>query len=383
MKLNKLAIKLDIYLMGLHIRNIQGEGGRMKDFRCEKLASILLNHSLKVKAGDNLVIRSNYNGKPLIDEVYKQAITAGLNVFTHVLINEHTKFFMENATQEQLENANKFLETVYDKADAFVVIESPDNVKHLSKVDSERNMQYNKAASPLIKMITAKRWVMTNFPTHAFAQEAEMSLEEYEDMLFNATLVDYKQMDKEMDKIINIFDKADTIRIVGKDTDLTFSIKDRKGIKCSGENNVPDGEVFYAPITNSANGHIYYEFPGIRYGVQVDGIRLEFKDGKVVKATADKNEEFLNKILDSDEGARFLGEFGIGLNYGIQKFIKNILFDEKIGGTIHLAVGNAYEDSGGDNRSVVHWDMIKELRVNGEIYADGRLVQKNGTFIYE
>ena len=353
----------------------------MKDIRCEKLAAVLLNHSLKVKTGENLVIRSNYNGKPLVDEVYKQAINAGLNVFTHVLINEHAKYFMENATEEQFENSNTFLEAAYEKADAFVVIESPDNVKHLSKVDSDKNMRSNKAGSPLIKMITNKRWVMTNFPTHSFAQEADMSLEEYENMLFEATLVDYQQMDKDMDKIIDIFDKAETVRIVGKDTDLTFSIKGRKGIKCSGANNIPDGEVFYAPITDSANGHIYYEFPGIRYGVQVDGIRLEFKDGKVVKATADKNEEFLNKMLDTDEGARFLGEFGIGLNYGIQKFIKNILFDEKIGGTIHLAVGNAYEDSGGENRSMIHWDMIKELRVDGAIYADGVLVQSNGTFI--
>lgn len=355
----------------------------MKDIRCEKLASVLLNHSLKVKAGENLIIRSNYNGKPLVDEVYKQAVKAGLNVFTHVLINEHSKFFMENATQNQLDHMNIFLEEVYEKADAFVVIEAPDNVKYLSKVESTKNMMYNKAASPLVKKITAKRWVMTNYATHSFAQEADMSLEEYEDMLFDATLVDYQQMDREMDKIIKLFDNSDQVRIVGKDTDLTFSIKGRSGIKCSGTNNIPDGEVFYAPITESANGHIYYEFPAIRYGVQVDGIRLEFKDGKVVKATADKNEEFLNKILDTDDGARFLGEFGIGVNYGIQKFIKNILFDEKIGGTIHLAVGNAYEESGGENRSMVHWDMIKELRVDGEIYVDGKLVQKNGTFIYE
>ena len=353
----------------------------MKDLRCEKLAFVLLNHSLKIKAGENLIIRSNYNGKPLVDELYRQAVKAGLNVFTHVLINDQAKFFMENATDDQFENANKFLEDAYEKADAFVVIEAPDNVKHLSKVDSDRNMKYNKAVNPLIRKITDKRWVMTNFPTHSFAQEADMSLEEYENMLFDATLVDYQQMDREMDKIIDIFDKAETVRIVGKDTDLTFSIKNRQGIKCSGTNNIPDGEVFYAPVTDSANGHIYYEFPAIRYGVQVDGIRLEFKDGKVVMATAEKNEEFLNKMLDTDAGARFLGEFGIGLNYGIQKFIKNILFDEKIGGTIHLAVGNAYEESGGENRSIIHWDMIKELRKDGEIYVDGRLVQKNGTFI--
>jgi aminopeptidase len=355
----------------------------MKDVRCEKLAQVLLFHSLKVKAGENLVIRSSHNGKPLVDEVYKQAIKAGLHVFVQFTVPEHAKFFMENATEEQLSNSNKFLEAVYEQADAFVVIEAPDNVKNLSKVDPDKNMRYNKVVSLLSRKIMEKRWVMTNYATHAFAQEAEMSIEEYEDMLFDATLVDYEKMDRDMNKILEIFDKAETVRIVGKDTDLTFSIKGRKGIKCSGSNNIPDGEVFYAPITDSANGHIYYEFPPIRYGVQVDGVRLEFKDGKVVKATADKNEQFLNKMLDTDEGARYLGEFGIGLNYGIQRFIKNILFDEKIGGTIHLAVGNAYEESGGDNRSLVHWDMIKELRVDGEIYADGKLVQKNGTFIFE
>lgn len=355
----------------------------MKDIRNEKLAAVLLNHSLKVKAGENLVIRTTYNGKPLADEVYKQAVKAGLNVYTQIALADQIKFLMENGTQEQFENMNKFLLPIYEQADAFVVIEAPDNVKNLSKVDPDKNMRFSKIASTLSHKIMEKRWVMTNFPTHSFAQEAAMSLEEYEDMLFDATLVDYQKMDKDMDKVIKIFDNADIVRIVGKDTDLTFSIKGRKGIKCSGSNNIPDGEVFYAPITNSANGHIYYEFPAIRYGVQVDGIRLEFKDGKVVKATADNNEEFLNKILDSDEGARYIGEFGIGFNFGIQKFIKNILFDEKIGGTIHLAVGNAYEESGGDNKSVVHWDMIKELRVDGAIYVDGKLVQKNGSFIYE
>jgi aminopeptidase len=234
----------------------------------------------------------------------------------------------------------------------------------------------------VLKKIMSKRWVLTNYPVESFAQDSCMSLEEYEEFLLDAVLVDYKKMDEDMDKIINIFDIANTIRIVGRETDLTFSIQGRKGTKCSGQNNVPDGEVYYAPVTDSASGHIYYEFPAIRYGNQVDGVRLEFKAGRIISAKADTNKEFLNQMLDTDEGARYLGEFGIGLNYGIKKFIKNILFDEKIGGTIHLAAGNAYEGSGGDNRSVLHWDMIKELRDCGEIYADGRLVQKNGIYFF-
>lgn len=353
----------------------------MKDHRLSKFADMLLEHSLKVREGENVVIRSGYLAKPLIDEFYRKAIDKGANVFVHVLSDPQRKYFMENASEKQQENISTLYEGIYDKADAVLVIEAPENTKHLSNVPPTKNMKYNKALSPLLKKIMNKRWVLTNYPVEAFAQDANMSLEEYEDFLFDAVLVDYEKMDQDMDKIINIFDKADIIRVLGNETDLTFSIKGRKGIKCSGQNNVPDGEVFYSPVTNSANGHIYYEFPAIRYGNQVDDVRLEFRDGKIINARAGSNEQFLNQMLDTDEGARYLGEFGIGLNYGIKKFIKNILFDEKIGGTIHLAAGNAYEGSGGDNSSVIHWDMIKELRNSGEIYADGKLVQKNGIYL--
>lgn len=353
----------------------------MKDHRISKLAEVLMEHSLNIREGENVVIRSGFLAKPLIDEFYKKTVNKGANVFVHVLIDEHKKYLMENAGEKQLENTNSLYESIYEKADAVLVIEAPENTKYLSNTSPKKNMEYNKILSPVLKKIMDKRWVLTNYPVEAFAQDACMSLEEYEDFLYDAVLVDYKKMDEEMDKVINIFDAANTVRIVGRETDLTFSIQGRKGTKCSGQNNVPDGEVYYAPVTNSAEGHIYYEFPAIRYGNQVDGVRLEFKDGKIINAKADRNEQFLNQMLDSDEGARYLGEFGIGLNYGIKKFIKNILFDEKIGGTIHLAAGNAYEGSGGDNRSVLHWDMIKELRDVGEIYADGKLVQKNGIYL--
>ncbi len=357
------------------------ENAKMKDIRISKLAEVLLEHSLNIREGDNVVIRSGYLAKPLIDEFYKKSVDIGANAFVHILMDNHKKYFMENASMKQLDEFNGLYEGIYEKADAVLVIEAPENTKHLSNVPPKKNMEYNKAISPVLQKIMGKRWVLTNYPVDAFAQDANMSLEEYEDFLFDAVLVDYKKMDQDMDKITGIFDTADTIRIVGRETDLTFSIKDRKGTKCSGQYNVPDGEVFYSPVTNSANGHIFYEFPAIRYGNQVDGVRLEFKDGKIISAKSSSNEKFLNQMLDTDEGARYLGEFGIGLNYGIKRFIKNILFDEKIGGTIHLAAGNAYEGSGGDNKSVLHWDMIKELRDCGEIYADGRLVQKNGIYL--
>lgn len=354
----------------------------MRDSRLDRFADVLAEHSLKIKQGENVVIRANILARPLIDEFYKKAVLKGANVFTHILMDEHKKFFMENAGDKQLKNMNVLYEDIYDKADAVLAIEAPENTKNLSNVPPKKNMEYTKVISPVLKKIMSKKWVITNYPVESFAQDSGMSLEEYEDFLYDAVLVDYEKMDREMDKIINIFDAANTIRIVGRDTDLTFGIQGRKGTKCSGQNNIPDGEVYYTPVTNSANGHIYYEFPAVRYGCQVDGVRLEFKDGKIINAKADSNEQFLNQMLDTDEGARYLGEFGIGLNYGIKKFIKNILFDEKIGGTIHLAAGNTCDNSEGDNRSAVHWDMIKELRDSGEIYADGKLVQKKGVYIF-
>jgi len=354
----------------------------MIDPRLSRFADVLVEHSLKIKEGENVVIRTNILARPLIDEFYRKAVLKGANVFTHILMDEHKKFFMENASDEQVKNVNILYEDLYDKADAVLAIEAPENTNNLSNVPPKKNMEYNKAVAPVLRNIMKKRWVITNYPVESFAQNSGMSLEEYEDFLFDAVLVDYGKMDQDMDKIIKIFDAANTIRIVGSDTDLTFSIQGRKGTKCSGQNNIPDGEVFYSPVKTSANGHIYYEFPALRYGCQVDGVRLEFKDGKIVSAKADRNEQFLNQMLDSDEGARYLGEFGIGLNYGIKKFIKNILFDEKIGGTIHLAAGNTCEGSDVDNCSALHWDMIKELRDYGEIYADGKLIQKNGVYLF-
>jgi len=180
-----------------------------------------------------------------------------------------------------------------------------------------------------------------------------------------------------------ILDKAKHVRITSPDTDLEFSIKDRKAIKCDGHRNIPDGEVFIAPVKKTVNGYISYSFPAIKSGKEVDGIKLKFKNGKVVKASATKNEKFLKEMINMDKGSCYIGEFGIGMNYGIKKFIKQILFDEKIGGTIHLALGMAYKEGGGKNESALHWDMIKDLRKKGELYIDGKLIQKNGKFTFK
>ena len=227
-----------------------------------------------------------------------------------------------------------------------------------------------------------KRWVGFDYPTNALAQEAEMSLEEYEDFVFNAVIVDWNKVSKDMDKLKKLYDEKKEVKIVDDDTDLTLSLAGRKGVKGDGSCNMPDGELFFAPIKESLNGHISFSFPAIYGGREVDGVRLEFKNGVIVKATAKKNEAFLKQMIATDDGSKYIGEFGIGYNYNINKFTRNILFDEKIGGTIHLAIGQAYEECGGGNKSAVHWDIIKDLRKTGKIFIDGKLVLNNGKYIF-
>jgi aminopeptidase len=208
-----------------------------------------------------------------------------------------------------------------------------------------------------------------------------MSLEEFEDFAFDAMLIDYKKLSKQEEKIKKILDKGSKVRIIGKDTDISFSIKGRVGVKCAGERNIPDGEVMTAPVEKSTEGHIAYSYPAIYGGKEVSGVKLWFKKGKVVKATAEKNEKYLHAMLKTDKGASYLGELGIGMNYGIKRFIKQILFDEKIGGTIHLALGSAYKECKGTNESALHWDMILDLKKGGKLIVDGKVIQKNGKLL--
>jgi aminopeptidase len=354
----------------------------MPDPRVTKLASILVKHSLRVKKDETVLIASSTElSKPLVLEVYREVMKAGAHPFTSIGFEETANIFYDMATQKQLAF---FPDTKHFEAkniDCFVNIRASANKKALSNVDPRVVGERSKVLSPISEeIVNRKRWILTNFPTHSLAQEADMSLEEYEDFLYGATNIDWNKVKQKEMKLKGLLDKASEVRIVGKDTDLTLSIKGRKAIPCYGERNMPDGEVFLSPVESSAEGHIYYEMPAIFQGREVTGIRLRFKAGKVVEARADKNEDFLIAMLDTDKGARYLGELGVGVNYGIQKFTKDILFDEKIGGTVHLAVGRSYESAGGKNHSAIHWDMIKDLRKGGAIYLDGKVIQKNGKF---
>ncbi len=354
----------------------------MADPRVEELARILVRHSLGVKRGETVLISSSSElAKPLVLEVYREVMEAGAHPMTSISFEETQNIFYEKASEQQLLNFPRIKHYEAKNIDCVVNIRAPLNKKALSNIDPGKVGARSKVLMPIMEtIVNKKRWVLCNYPTNALAQEADMSLAEYEDFLFGATNIDWKSVKKEEMKLKRLLDKGSEVRIVGEDTDLTLSIRGRKAIACYGSNNMPDGEVFMSPVENSAEGYIYYEMPAIYQAREVTGIRLRFRKGKVVEASADKNEEFLLSMLDTDRGARYLGELGIGVNYGISRFSKDILFDEKIGGTVHLAVGRSYEEAGGKNRSAIHWDMIKDLRKGGELYIDGRLVQKDGRF---
>lgn len=354
----------------------------MKDPRIAPYAKLLVEHSMQVKPGDKVLIRGNVGAAPLMEETLRYVLRAGGFPFVMASWDSlaHTK--MSEATEEQLSTVTDIDRMLVTGFDCMAVIRAPENTKGLTGIDPLKQAAQAKAFQPLMKhLINDVRWVTCNFPCHALAQDADMTLDDYADFVFGACLIDWKETEAYMNRVKAAFDSAEQVRIAGPGTDLTFSIAGRRGIVCAGEKNMPDGEVFYAPVENSANGYVTYDFPAIYQGREVDGVRLMFRDGRVTDATAKKGEEFLIKTLDTDPGARFLGEFGIGCNFGIQRFSKDILFDEKIGGTVHLALGRSYEESGGTNVSAIHWDMIKDLRTEGRLELDGQVVQENGKFL--
>lgn len=354
----------------------------MKDPRIEKLADILVNHSTGVKPGETVLIGSTELGQPLVEVIYRKVLELGAFPRLKLTFSTLQPLYFASATDEQLDTLLEIEELDYQKAQALINIRAPGNTKELSGFDPSRMTRRSKATKPLQDWVVSGsvRWVVCNYPTQALAQEAEMSLFEYEDFVFGATNIDWSEQSRFQNKIKEAFDAGSEVRLLGPGSDLHFSIGGREGKKCDGQNNMPDGEVFYAPLEESAEGYITYDFPAIYYGQEVNNVYLEFKKGEVVKAAADKNQKLLEKVLETDEGSRRLGEFGIGVNYGIERFSKDILFDEKIGGTIHLALGNAYPEVGGKNQSAVHWDMIKDLRRGGTIHLDGKVVQENGQF---
>lgn len=353
-----------------------------------KLAKILVEHSTKVKKGDRVVINGDVIAAPLIKEVYLLCLKKGAFPTVHTSLPGMTNLYYSNASAEQL---NKFPEVAMfesEKTDVFIGIHGTSNTRELSGLDPKKIAIRSKIVNPISKVRIKKRWVGCNFPTNALAMEADMSLDDYSNWFYTACNVDYKAMKKKYVKLKSVIDKGSEVRLIGTNTDLTLSIKGMIAINQPGQCNVPDGEVFTAPEKYKTEGHIEFSYPAIRGGNEVDGIYVEFKKGKVVKATATKNEKFLKSMLKMDPGASYLGELGIGTNFNITRYTKNLLFDEKIGGTIHLAFGMAYpeccvKNRKQQNKSALHWDIVKDIRPQGgggELRIDGKIVQKNGKF---
>lgn len=355
----------------------------MRDERITRLAEILVDYSVGVKPGDKVQIRGETPARPLVEEVFRLVVRRGGIPMVQLSFPTLQRIYFEEASPELLSTIPPAQEFMANEADALISIRAPENTRELQHVEPAKLQQWARTLRPAQERIMSGgvRWVVCNYPTLALAQEAEMSLDAYASFLFGATNIDWQSLVTDMERVKACFDAADEVRVVGEGTDLTFRLADRKGIVADGKHNMPDGEVFYAPLEKTTSGTVYFEFPAVRSGRQVSGIRLEFEEGRVVRASADAGLDFLEESLNIDEGARYLGEFGIGCNYQIERFTKDTLFDEKIGGTIHLALGRAYTECGGTNQSALHWDLVKDLRNGGRLYADGRLVQENGRFL--
>jgi aminopeptidase len=366
----------------------------MADPRVETLAKILVDYSVELRPNDLVRIDGAPEGTPLILAVYQKVLERGAHPFLLVEPEEAEELFYTYSSDAQIDYVPSFAESITEQIDASIDIWTNVNTRRLTNADPAKRSRRAVARRPIFERFLERlarkelRWTMTLYPTHAFAQDAEMSLREFEDFVYGACLVNepdpikaWKRISKEQQHIVRWLNKARKIHVVGPDTDLKLEVTGRKWINCDGRENFPDGEVFTGPIEESVNGHIRYSYPACHFGREVEDIRLQFKDGKVIKATAAKNEEFLLKMLKTDKGARYLGEFSFGTNHGIQRFTRNLLFDEKIGGTIHLAIGAGLPESGSKNRSAIHWDMVCDLRKDGEVRVDGTLFLKDGKIL--
>ncbi len=364
------------------------------DPRTQKLAQILVNYSIQVKPGDWVVVNGNVLALPLVNEVVRAVLEAGGHPNVLLSSDELNETSLRYSSEEQLKWVSPVARLIYEKADATIGINATANTRALTGIDPQKQAIRQNARRDLTQLFMERaakgelRWVGTLYPVPAFAQEADMSLREYEDFVYGATYADqddpvakWMEVHNRQQRLVDWLKGKDRVEVRGPNVDLTLSIKDRVFINADGEKNMPDGEIFTGPVEDSVNGWVRFTYPALRGGMEVDGVEFRFEAGKVVQATAKKNQEYLLTQLDSDEGARYLGEFAIGTNYGIQKFTKNILFDEKIGGTIHMAVGAGYPETGSKNRSAVHWDFICDMRDDSEILVDGELFYKNGEFV--
>jgi len=366
----------------------------MTDVRVERLARLIVDYSVGIKPGDQVVLRASPDAAPLILELYREAIGRGAHVLPMIDMPGLRPILLKEGNDEQLQYLSPIAKRVIDTFDVQLSIYSQSNTREMSGVDPARQAMASLASRPIMQSFMersasgALRWNVTLFPTNAYAQDADMSLADYEDFVYAACLVDegdaaerWKALRDHQQKLIDWLQDKSEIHLTGPDTDLRVGIKGRTWVNCHGDKNMPDGEIFTGPEETRVSGTVRFTFPAVHQGREVSDVRLWFEDGVVVKWLAAKNEAYLERMLHTDDGARRLGEFAFGCNFGIQRFTRNILFDEKIGGTVHMALGAGYPETGSENESAIHWDMICDLRSGAEVRVDGELFAREGKYV--
>lgn len=360
----------------------------MRDFRIDTLAKNLINYSVNLKKGEKVLIEAKGIDYMLVNALVKEAYAVGGFPFVEIYDNRVTRELLLGQTEELAKLRAEFDGARMSQMDAYIGIRGGENCNETSDVPSDKlQIESEYYSHPVHHEIRVKKtkWVVLRYPNQGMAQQAGMSTDAFEDFYFSVCNLDYSKMDRAMDALKKRLDNADKVRIIAKDTDISFSIKGIGSKKCSGERNIPDGEIYTAPVKNSVNGTITYNAPSVQNGFKYENVSLTFENGKIIKATANDNQR-INALLDTDEGARYIGEFAFGVNPYIVKPMGDILFDEKISGSIHFTPGSCYDDCYNGNVSAVHWDLVqiqtKEFG-GGEIYLDGELIRKDGLFITE
>src|SRR3954465_1526883 len=370
------------------------KGGRVKDPRQQALAEILVRYSTKVQPGDVTVIQSTTIAEPLVQAIYEEVLRAGGHPVFQITPEGALSSFYELASDEQLDFVAPPQAWTYTESDVRIAVMAEENTRALTRSDPAKQSRAQKARKPLLEAAMKRsaegthRWALTLYPTHAFAAEADMSLAQYEEFFYRACLAydddpvtAWERQSEQVRRLAEWMEGREEGHVVGPGTDIRLNVSGRHWIPCYGSHNMPDGEFFTGPVEDAVNGEVSFSFPASYGGREGAGVRFRVEGGRTQAASGGGGEEFLLEMLDTDDGARRLGELGIGTNYGIGTGTKEILLDEKIGGTVHMAIGASYPESGGKNDSAVHWDMVCDLRQGGSIPVDGTEVQRDGQFV--
>jgi aminopeptidase len=366
----------------------------MSDPRVEKLARVLVEYCVQVKPGEKIALEGQWVSRPLMVATYREIIRAGGLPYVMWEDSAMQEILIKEGNDEQLSFVPEAVKAMAETYRASIYMMGTDNTRTLNNADPARQQLYNQSMSDLSKTLQERgakgeyTFAVTMFPNAAYAQEADMSLREYEDFVYDACYLDkedpvaeWRAVSERQQGWVDWLKGKKKLKVQGPHIDMTLSIEGRGFINSAGRKNMPCGEIFTSPVEDSANGWVRFSYPAIYFGREVEGVELRFEEGKVVEARAEKNEEFLISTLDTDEGARYLGEFAIGTNKGIKQFTKSILFDEKIGGTIHMALGLGFPEIGGKNESAIHWDMVSDMRDGGKIWVDDELFYDSGEFV--